>query len=327
MLNTAPNELLSPKGSLFNNTAISLHLQELGYPENSIRSMLRCGNLTGFRILKVCSCKNEILNMSHRCNLRTCPVCSKTRQRRIVRKYAPFLRNLAKDRTYFIYFLTISPKNYSDLNYGLKHIRQSFIKFLRHKYIKERVKAGLYVIETKGGTGNWNIHLHALIYGRYLDNRIRGSCLDCGQNLIKHDHISKKYYCANRACNSQNLIIKQDSKIVSHFKEASGRSCVVNIQRQSSSLFSLNYMCKYISSNKDDFFSDKDTAIYINSTRKNRLITSFGLFYRVNVPKFPMVCVACGGIINFTSENILIEEIERKLEMIAPDPQRRLEQP
>ena len=115
--------------------------------------MLRCGVKSGFDILVRCGCETKIIEVTHHCSLRTCKNCSKIRKRRISRKYFPSLNSLAQNRKYFMYFLTISPKNYKDLNYGLSHIKKSFSKFLRHLYIKDRIKAGLYVIETKGEEG------------------------------------------------------------------------------------------------------------------------------------------------------------------------------
>jgi hypothetical protein len=270
---------------LFSNRVITLHLQELGYPQKSIDSMNKCGISTGFRVLRACGCKNQILPVKHHCCLRTCPDCAKKRKRRIIRQYRPFLGSLAQDRKYFIYFLTISPKNYTNLSEGLKHIKKSFAKFLRHDYIKERVKAGLYVIEAKGTEGDWNIHIHAIIYGRWIDNKVR---------------------------------TEKDSKLVRLFIQSSGREVNIHIQKQSSSLFSLNYMCKYISANKNDFQTEKDMAVYINCTRKHRLISSFGLFYKCKVPVQPYVCPHCKGIIHFCADQEVISIIERSLIEKAP---------
>lgn len=301
------------KRPLLGNSAITLHLQELGYPQKSIDSMLKCGTTTGFKMFSYCNCEFKVIPMTHHCNLRTCPICAKKRKRKIVRQYRPFLGKLAQDRTNFLYFLTISPQNYSNLKEGIAHIKKSFAKFLRHDYIKERVKAGLYVIETKGTEGNWNIHIHAIVYGRWLDNRVRGICPDCGQNLMKYDFISKKFYCANKKCNSLNVEVNKNSKLVELFKKSSGREVNINIQKQSSSLFSLNYMCKYISSNKDDFLTDKDTANYIMSTRKLRLISSFGLFYKCKIPNPHQICSHCGGEIHYSADQEVLAIVEMSL--------------
>lgn len=278
------------KRPLFINRVITSHLLELGYPQKSIDSMNKCGQSTGFSVLRSCGCKNEIICIKHHCSLRICPECAKRRARKIRRQYKHFLESLAQNRTYFIYFLTISPKNYENLDFGLKDIKKSFSKFLRHDYIKESVMGGFYVIETKGGEGNWNVHIHALIYGRWLDNKVRK---------------------------------EKDSKIVRLFKQSSKGDVHMYIQRQNSALFSLNYMCKYISANKDEFNSDKDVAIYINSTRKHRLINSFGLFYKLKIKKSPFICKECGQEVHFSIDKELFCNTNNRFSP-PPPPQRLL---
>lgn len=303
---------------LLSNNAITLHLEKLGYPEKSLESMKKCGETSKGFIIKSCGCGNKIIQLAHRCNLRTCPYCSKTRKRRIRRKYLDFLSNLAQDRTNFLYFLTISPKNYKDLDYGMKHIRESFQKFLRLKYIKERIKAGLYVIEAKKSGDSWNIHIHAIVYGRFLDNRIRGKCSDCGQNLIKFDYVNKKFYCASRRCSSLNVTHKKDSQIVYLWKKSSDRDVNFHITRQSSSSFTLNYMLKYISANKDDFDTPEDIAVYIKSTYKRRLINTFGMFYRLKLKKPIYVCPKCNQIVHFFMDFTVMMELLKVQDSVKP---------
>jgi hypothetical protein len=268
------------EGSLFSNSAITSHLERLGYPEISIKSMNKCGKHQDRFVVAFCGCGTRVFPLSHRCNLRTCPRCSGYRKKRIRSQYLPFLRKHPQTHREFLYFLTISPKNYLDLEEGLEHLRASFSKFLRLKYVKERVKAGLYVVEAKKRGDSWNVHLHAIVYGRFLDNRIRGKCLDCGQNLIKFDYETKEYFCASKRCMSRNVVFKKDSKIVDLFMRSSGREVNMHVSRQGSSLFTLNYLLKYISVNKGDFGSPADQAVYMSVMRKRRLIHTFGMFYK-----------------------------------------------
>ncbi len=251
---------------LLGNSVITSHLQELSYPEKSLKSMLRCGVKSGFDVLVHCGCGSRIIGLSHHCSLRTCPDCSKIRKRRISRKYFPFLQGLNQNRKYFLYFLTISPKNYENISEGLNHIKKSLSKFLRHKYIQDRINAGLYVIETKGEDGNWNIHIHAIIYGRWIDNKIRK---------------------------------EKDSKIVRLFKQSSKREVNIHITKQNSVRFTLNYMLKYISANKNDFKTPLDFAKYMMATRKKRLIHTFGDFYKFKIKKTKYICNKCNQEIEY----------------------------
>jgi hypothetical protein len=274
----------SPQSSegapLLGNNAITSHLIKLGYPKESLDSMSKCGENTGFKIMSFCGCGHKIFPITYNCNLRTCPRCSKTRRRKMSRKYFPFLNSLAQTRKYFLYFLTISPKNYKKLKKGLNHIKKSFSKFLRHNYIKNRIKAGLYVIETKGTEGNWNIHLHAIIYGRWINNKPRN---------------------------------KQDSKIVRLFKQSSKRDTNIHVKRQNSARFTLNYMLKYISVNKNDFRTDFDLAKYIMAIRGKRLVSRFGLFYKHKII-VKKECFICKTPIAFTIDQeviFIIENVKR----------------
>lgn len=289
----------SAQRSLFSSSAITSHLRELGYPESSLSSMFKCGQHS-CQIVKTCDCGVSLIDCKHSCNLRTCSNCSLKRKRRIRKQYLPFLQDFHPNKTDFYYFLTISPKNYDSFDEGLEHISKSFSKFVRLKYVKDRVKAGLYVIETKNTGKGWHVHLHAIVYGRWLDNRLRGKCLECNQNLIKKDPLTMKFYCANSKCNSQSVVVKDDSKVVSLFKKSSGRDCNIHIQRQSSVAHSLNYMLKYISSSKEDFTDVKSYSQYLFYSYKRRLISSFGLFYKHKPSKKLIhVCVHCQKNISF----------------------------
>lgn len=322
---------VAERSSLLGNSAIISHLRQLNYPEKSISSMLRCGSTELFssskQILKFCGCGSKLIPMAHRCNLRTCSYCSRTRKRRIRRNYLNFLRNfkvllskkLKMDKReiskYRLRFLTISPQNYDDVFQGISHIQRSFTKFLRREYVSERIKGGIYVIEAKdlndkGVSNGWNVHIHALVLSRRLDVSLRGKCLDCGQNYIKYDKFSRSYYCANRKCNSLNLIIKENSKLVTEFSSSSGVRCNITISDLSSVSYALNYVLKYISANKDDFSSSFSVAQYIKATAHKPLIKKFGVFVKQIKIKNdnplwfksyypPYICSHCGQIVEY----------------------------
>lgn len=309
--------LLAPKGALFSYSAISSHLESLGYPLKSLNSMLMCGKMSGQKLIKRCKdCGDfQILDLKHHCNLRTCPTCSQIRQFRIVRKYMPYFSQFPTTRgsPKSLYFLSIAPQNYENLQNGLKHILFSWRKFIRTKYIKERVEGGLWVIETTNNGAGWHIHIHALFYGRRLDNCIRGKCLDCGQNFIKFDKLGNKYFCANKKCNSTNVIINENSKIVNLFKSCSGRDVNIQIRELYGSTKSvLNYVLKYVSANKGDFQSPEQFAQYIFSTRKQKLINMFGTFFKFKPQKTTFLCKKCGGDIEFVYDMELLSMIESR---------------
>jgi hypothetical protein len=307
------------EGSLFSITGISEHLEKLGYPERGIDSIARCQETIGNWMVKECGCGSASFQPTWACDLRICPSCGKKRQRRMRKKYLPMI-------DYFchlsgpeqIYFLTISPKNYSGFKEGMNHIKKCLKKFVRRKYVKERIKGYLAVIETKDkGKKGWNIHVHMIYYGRRLDNVVRGKCLDCGQNHMKKVYFEDQpaiWRCANKKCHSSNISVNEDSKIVQIWKNISKRPVNIDIKTHSvnkygskgSSLntnpnFVLNYMLKYITLNKEEFSSPERIAKYIVHTRKQKLVYTGGVFYTTRnfFPQMPCNCYKCGRIITY----------------------------
>lgn len=287
----------------FNLLEISSHLEQLGYSEKSLHLIENCGNFVhGKVIIGSCGCGTESKTMKLRCNTRFCPECAKKRRRRLRRRFLPFLRKFHNTHTYQFRFLTISPKNYKNLKHGLNHIRKSFSKFIRRKYIRDRVKGGFYIIEVTNKGNDWNIHLHCILYSRHLDNIYRGKC-SCGQTYLKFDRLSKKFYCANRNCNKLFSGFINEPRLHSEWEASSGRPChSIDISRISKRSSVLNYCLKYVTLEKDSFSSPEIFAQYVVDTFKRRLITGFGDFHNPDLPSLPPICTKCGEIIKFTFE-------------------------
>lgn len=292
----------SERRSLFIPSAITEHLNYLGYPLKSLDSLLKCGFPSGNFINARCNCGVRAIPLVHRCNKRICPECSKSRKRRIFKNYLPFFKSFVVNKSYFFQFLTISPKNYDSIEFGLKDIKINFKKFLRRKYIKNRIKAGFYVLEVKESKNKgFNIHIHAVLYGRWLDYRLRGHCLDCSQNLLKFNKSNKKFYCANRKCNSLNVIVKKDTKLNNEWFDSVGSHAHIYGERVNSSRGAVHYLTKYVSISKDDFYTNKSLAEYIFYSHKLRFINKFGSFYKLKIifSKIPCLCPKCNSNIEF----------------------------
>jgi hypothetical protein len=284
------------EGSLLGQTAISEHLRRLGYPETSILSMLRCGESTGFFMTAQCACSAHSFVAKWNCNLRVCPSCAEKRKRRLRRKYMPFLDAFPGDRFNHAYrHLIISPRNYGSYDYGLKKVRENLKKFMRSKYIQKRLKGSMYNIETKfSPEKGWNVHVHMLTYGRFLDNKVRPG--------------------------------HKDSKLVRLWKSCSGNEDVniYIVKKFNSRAYALNYLLKYITQDAKEDFGKHDTnyiqiAEYIYSSRKKRLITTTGVFYNFKVLPYPIVCTECGGRVDFICDGTLSAEIELNRRR-PPDP-------
>lgn len=357
------------RSSSFSKGVISSHLQQLGYPKKSIDNFNRCGQLTGEYIRVDCGCGTVHKELTYHCSLRTCPTCSKIRKRRIFKEYYPLINNLEISKKRFLYFLTISPRNYDEnfsievkekkkvriiqkkgkkkgryverwinsgnkktiygVEAGMEHIKRSFDNFIRNKYISEQLferdengkikkGGGFYVIETKtinkfNEAKGYHIHLHALIYGRWLDNRIRGKCNKCKQSLIKSNSGGQSFYCANKKCNNkiERSEIRSYSKIQEIYENISGRTARMDIGRLKNNAKLLNYVLKYVSANKDEFSNEIEFAKYIKAINKKKLINKFGNFYNnpeskkkkeiiKNFIKKKYVCYVCHQDIYYT---------------------------
>ena len=73
----------------------------------------------------------------------------------------------------------------------------------------------------------------------------------------------------------------------------------IDIKKCGSTETTLNYMLKYISANKDEFQTIEATTTYILETRKKRLISTFGIFYKYKPQKLPKTCVYCGAKVTY----------------------------
>jgi len=139
----------------------------LNYPEKAILSYERCGSEQDNYIIRSCGCGDSIVNLSKRCNHSYCINCAPKRKRRWKKKLLPYLKEYKNNHLYKWRFLTISPQNFEDYEEGVETIRKAWSKFLRRKYITERIQGSFYVIEvTEDGKG-WNFHIHAIFYSRH----------------------------------------------------------------------------------------------------------------------------------------------------------------
>jgi hypothetical protein len=234
----------------------------------------------------------------------------------------PFFKRFKVTKAYFFQFLTISPSNYPTLDGAFKDIRKKFTKFLRRKYLKERIKAGFYVIDPKQSPdGTWNLHIHAILYGRWLDYRLRGKCLKCGQNLLKFNRFSRKFYCANRKCNSEHVIRYKDTRLCREWEDSAGSPAHIYGERVKFTHGAVSYLTKYISVDKNTFLSSEETAKYIFHTRKQKLISAFGMFYGSKFPKRIFYCPDCGSPIHYSFDP---EVSAHLIHSVAPRPVQKI---
>jgi len=102
-----------------------------------------------------------------RCKDRLCPTCGGYRAFQLRKKTEAALAGADSVR-----FVTLTLRHSEiPLAESLRRIRAAFSKVRRCGWWRERVKGGIYGVEVKRnpGSGNWHVHLHALVLGDYMD--------------------------------------------------------------------------------------------------------------------------------------------------------------
>jgi len=77
----------------------------------------------------------------------------------------------------------------------------------------------------------------------------------------------------------------------------------------------LNYLLKYVSSDKADFQDIKSQAQYMVCTRKSRLLTTFGCFFNIEIIKTKCICKKCNQQIQYRFNHQEVYEL-----MFSPVP-------
>lgn len=296
---------------------ITEHLKNLGYPKNSLQDFLSCGEFsTCFLKGKCLGCgAKHSVHLKRRCGKRFCDSCAKGRKIRIRKRINVYLRDHCNTRKQTFKFLTISPKNYENLEEGLEHLKKSFRKFLRRGYsfkknekgrkiidkrVSDIINGGYMVLECTNNGNGWHLHLHCIIYSYYLENKYRGKCPHCGQTYLKKAKKSSKIYCANRSCAKEytNLDLKKPY-LATLFEQASGRPCFTDISHIQRKKSVINYCLKYIVTPKEKFQNTLQYAQFIYASYNKRLINPFGDFSTLPKIRQVTICKICDSIIRW----------------------------
>jgi len=102
------------------------------------------------------------------CGNRFCPICSKSRAAKIRRKVGELFRHVVPKDGESIKFLTLTVPNQDDIADSMDQLIKSFRRLRQRRYYQRALSAGLTFIEVTGKSGDWNVHLHAIILSRYI---------------------------------------------------------------------------------------------------------------------------------------------------------------
>lgn len=177
-----------------------------------------------------------------RCRDRLCPLCSRLRAQQVRHRVKALV--LKADAVRFV-TLTM-PKDDESLEKRIERLQAAFTKLRRRDFWKDRVKGGLFVIETTRGKsgGHWHVHLHCLVEGEYM---------------VKSALKAEWAACLEGAE-------------------------IVDIQACHSREKAISYVCKYVSKGSDvEKWSEEELCEYAVGVHRKRMFGTFGKWHKVDV--------------------------------------------
>lgn len=106
------------------------------------------------------------------CGNRFCKICSAGRRGRLIRKLNYIVTQVPTKQNYKIRFLTLTIPNQSNIRDGHSILVKSFRRLRQRSFWKKRVDGGAFVIEATGRPGKWHVHLHIILYCKYIPCRM-----------------------------------------------------------------------------------------------------------------------------------------------------------
>ena len=137
------------------------------YPANNAELLNRCRTRAWF-----CRSKSTgiVRVIGNACRLRWCPLCAAAKRRSITHQVVEWLKTQKKPK-----FLTLTLKHAdSPLPDQIAHLYKSFTAIRRRQAFKRKIKGGIWFFQLKKSDtdGKWHPHLHCLIVGSYIEQRV-----------------------------------------------------------------------------------------------------------------------------------------------------------
>jgi len=222
-----------------------------------------------------CDVCGSVHFINYQCNLYR--LCPDCAKRRGSQLFAQYWHAIRQFKNPRLVTLTI--RNVEELSPDVyKFIRSAFSK-LRRRKVLGLVQGGIYVIETTHKGKGWHIHIHALVDAVWIENR-KGSDRSLREEWIR---------------------------------VTNGKGMVVDVRR-ASPRGGLRYIMKYIT--KPAHFSHPlHYALYLEATKNQRLIQTFGSAYDLRPLKIPWAknCPDCdAGILHYTGDLAYFERLARE---------------
>ena len=117
---------------------------------------------------KNCTTVHEYVALA-RCGDRTCGQCRQVDYWRLYNAYAPQLVKLGK---HGLKLVTLTQKNRESLEGCVEDLRDAWKKLRRRLPYKDTWQGGLYAVEAVHKGRGWHVHLHVLVEGGYVSQRL-----------------------------------------------------------------------------------------------------------------------------------------------------------
>jgi hypothetical protein len=104
-----------------------------------------------------------------RCGDRTRTECHQKDYYQLYNAYAPQLKQLGKHE---LKLVTLTQKNRESLEGAVEDVRADWKKLRRRSPYKEAWQGGLYAVEAVNKGRGWHVHLHVLVEGGYVSQRL-----------------------------------------------------------------------------------------------------------------------------------------------------------
>lgn len=118
-----------------------------------------------------CGCCGTEIQFPVYCKDRFCDICSWGRRARVRRRIQEMVKKSPILRGYGWSHLVLTIENSQSIKEGLIKLTQSFRKLRQTKFWRSRVAGGAFVLEVKNGSKGYHVHLHAVIYNKFLSKK------------------------------------------------------------------------------------------------------------------------------------------------------------
>ena len=248
--------------TLLDNLQTSVDVLEL--PEVLKQRLEACGDKHGAFLM--CGC--DIKQVAYRCGYyRLCEKCGRIKNFKLTKELMQYFINYSRHKQkggfrYRIRLLTLTLKISKDVSQTITDIQKGYRRLRQQKYFKKNCKAGIYTIEINKSDCNWYVHLHSVIYSKFLNMRIK-----------------------NPLTNNAKLI---DSWILA----TKGHGRIADIRLAENQIGAVKYILKYVTKPNPNL-SERDRAFLYHACKGRKLLIKFYDFHNFKIPKFIAICPNC----------------------------------